>query len=53
MDDLEQDICFGTEPKFPVINFFCSCPSFLDKPREETLATQANSFIILAGRSGI
>ena len=21
--------------------FFCSCPSFLDKPREETLATQA------------
>ena len=23
-------------------NFFCSCPSFLDEPREETLATQAN-----------
>ena len=22
--------------------FFCSCPSFLDEPREETLATQAN-----------
>ena len=21
--------------------FFCSCPSFLDEPREETLATQA------------
>ena len=20
--------------------FFCSCPSFLDEPREETLATQ-------------
>ena len=26
---------------FPVIHFFCSCPSFLDEPREETLATQA------------
>ena len=26
----------------PVIHFFfCSCPSFLDEPREETLATQA------------
>ena len=26
----------------PVIQFsFCSCPSFLDEPREETLATQA------------
>ena len=24
--------------------FFCSCPSFLDEPREETLATQANHF---------
>ena len=23
------------------IHFFCSCPSFLDEPREETLATQA------------
>ena len=22
-------------------SFFCSCPSFLDEPREETLATQA------------
>ena len=22
--------------------FFCSCPSFLDQPREETLATQAS-----------
>ena len=21
---------------------FCSCPSFLDEPREETLATQAS-----------
>ena len=28
----------------PVINFFffSSCPRFLDEPREETLATQAN-----------
>ena len=25
--------------------FFCSCPSFLDEPREETLATQANKGI--------
>ena len=24
--------------------FFCSCPSFVDEPREETLATQANHF---------
>ena len=23
--------------------FFCSCPSFLDEPREETLATQATT----------
>ena len=32
----------------PVINFFCSCPSFLDEPHEETLATQAslNKFYI-------
>ena len=29
----------------PVIHFFCSCPSFLDEPREETLATQATSHI--------
>ena len=28
----------------PVIHFFCSCPSFLDEPREETLATQARNF---------
>ena len=27
----------------PVIHFFCSCPSFLDEPREETLATQASN----------
>ena len=25
----------------PSFIFFCSCPSFLDEPREETLATQA------------
>ena len=25
--------------------FFYSCPSFLDEPREETLATQAKSII--------
>ena len=29
--------------------FFCSCPSFLDEPREETLATQANFLPYLAG----
>ena len=29
------------EAKKKVIHFFCSCPSFLDEPREETLATQA------------
>ena len=28
-------------PRHPF--FFCSCPSFLDEPREETLATQATS----------
>ena len=25
--------------------FFCSCPSFLDEPREEMLATQAKSLV--------
>ena len=25
--------------------FFCSCPSFLDEPREETLATQATMVV--------
>ena len=30
----------------PVIHFFfCSCTSFLDEPREETLATQASEFV--------
>ena len=28
-------------PPSPSFMFFCSCPSFLDEPREETLATQA------------
>ena len=26
--------------------FFCSCPSFLDEPREETLATQATFYVL-------
>ena len=26
--------------------FFCSCPSFLDEPREETLATQATRKLV-------
>ena len=40
-------------PSFPssspviLFFFFCSCPSFLDEPREETLATQANLFCSL------
>ena len=28
----------------PIIHFFCCCPSFLDEPREETLATQATYY---------
>ena len=31
--------------------FFCSCPSFLDEPREETLATQAKKSILFAFQS--
>ena len=31
--------------------FFCSCPSFLDEPREETLATQAR--LALSGLSRV
>ena len=31
--------------------FFCSCPSFLDEPREETLATQASPVLIKVGRN--
>ena len=39
----------ATSPS-PVIHFFfCSCPSFLDEPREETLATQAMQLLHLAG----
>ena len=30
--------------------FFCSCPSFLDEPREETLATQARLALACAPR---
>ena len=30
----------------PVIHFFCSCPSFLAEPREETLATQASVWYV-------
>ena len=40
-----RGVCGQAVPSFPspspVIHFFCSCPSFLDEPREETLATQA------------
>ena len=32
---------FVTLPLPRHLFFFCSCPSFLDEPREETLATQA------------
>ena len=41
----KRGVCGQAVPSFPsfspVIDFFCSCPSFLDEPREETLATQA------------
>ena len=33
----------GNPPPPPSSIFFCSYPSFLDEPREETLATQATS----------
>ena len=38
------------KPSFPspspvILFFFCSCPSFLDEPREETLATQATMVV--------
>ena len=36
-------------PPPPSFIFFCACPSFLDEPREETLAMQA---IILRGWGG-
>ena len=32
-------------PPPPSFIFFCSCPSFLDEPREETLATQAKNHV--------
>ena len=45
-----RGVCGQAVPSFPspspVINFFCSCPSFLDEPREETLATQARLLIV-------
>ena len=34
-----------------ILFFFCSCPSFLDEPREETLATQASPVLIKVGRN--
>ena len=38
-------VCGQAVPSFPfpspIIHFFLSCPSFLDEPREETLAMQA------------
>ena len=40
-----RGVCGQAVPSFPspspVNHFFCSCPNFLDEPREETLATQA------------
>ena len=40
-------VCGQPVPSFPspspIIHFFCSCPSFLDEPRKDTLATQANN----------
>ena len=33
-------------PPPPSFIFFCSCPSFLDEPREETLATQATVKVV-------
>ena len=44
-------VCRQAVPSFPfpspvIFFFFCSCPSFLDKPREETLATQAMKAMI-------
>ena len=34
-------------PPPSIIFFFCSFPSFLDEPREETLATQANGTSVI------
>ena len=45
---LEREQKKGSFPSpSPVIHFvFCSCPSFLDEPREETLATQATFYVL-------
>ena len=41
-DSGERPLIFhGSPSPPPSLIFFCSCPSFLDEPREETLATQA------------
>ena len=43
-------VCGQAVPSFPspspIIHFFCSCPSFLDEPPEETLAMQATGLTI-------
>ena len=39
----------GSPPPPPSFIFFCSCPSFLDEPREEALATQATSSLAING----
>ena len=48
----KRGVCGQAVPSFPspspsaviLFFFFCSCLSFLDEPREETLATQANLY---------
>ena len=45
-----RGVCGPAVPSFPspssvIPFFFCSFPSFLDEPREETLATQATIFV--------
>ena len=37
----EKRVLLSPPPHPSFIFVFCSCPSFLDEPREETLATQA------------
>ena len=38
---------FPSPSPSPVIHFvFCSCLSFLDEPREKTLATQATFYVL-------
>ena len=52
----EEEVCGQAVPSFPspspVIHVFCSCPSFLDEPREETLATQATFFCVFVFLKG-